>query len=136
MVRPPPRSTRTTALVRYTTVCRAGTRQGRARTAAAEAMVQAARLRPPMRRAQPGMGGDDGHATAVGHAGGKGFDLIGTLDDAEPITQPGDQSAGEVCPTCQRVGDVLVDLPGNGAEHAVVARHGGDRKSTRLNSSH
>jgi len=97
--------------------------QMRARAAAAEPVDQAARLRPPVRRTQPGMGGNDGDAAAVGHAGGERFDLPGMFDDAQAIAQPCDQRSGDISAAFQRVGNVLVELPGDGAEHAVTAGH-------------
>ncbi len=75
--------------------------------AAGDAGDDAAGRGIPLGAAQPGERGHEDDAAAVGHRGGQGPDLGGTLDDAEPVAQPLDGGAGDEGRALERVGHAV-----------------------------
>ena len=87
--------------------------------AAGDADDRAAGVRVPPRAAEAGEGRDDEHAAGVGHGGGQRGDLLGPLDDAEPVAQPLHGRAGDEDGALEGVGPGAVgQRPGDGGEQA------------------
>ena len=100
-----------------------GARQLGAAGATGEAGDDAAGVRVPLRAAEPGERGDEGHSTAVGDRRGERADVGRRVDDPEAVAQPLDGGARDEGRALQCVGDGVTVRAGVGAE---VPRHADD----------
>ena len=78
-------------------------RYGRGRWRSSGPMIAAARVGPPVRRAEPGQGRHQIDAATVGHRARQRLALGGAGDQAELVAQPLDQAAGDEHRAFQRV---------------------------------
>ncbi|MNI42392.1 hypothetical protein D3C73_966870 [compost metagenome] len=82
-----------------------------------------------MRRAQAGEGRHHEHVVGIRHAGGQGFHLFRTLDDAQPIAQPLHRRARHEHAAFQHVGGLpalnarLRQAPAHGRQQVVLGLH-------------
>ena len=85
-----------------------------------EAEDGAARIGVPMRRAEAGESGDDGDPGAAGHGARQRFAFRRRADQAELVAQPLHHAAGDEQGAFERIATCAAQLPGDGAEQAVV----------------
>ena len=105
-----------------------GAREVRAAAAAGEPDDRPARVRVPVRRAEPGQRGDEVDAVVGVQRGRQLLGLGRRGDDPEPVAQPLDRGAGDEDRRLVRVGGRAADLPRDRGQQPLLGlRHRGAR---------